>query len=109
MGGWDIRRAGASMVGFRDATGAGLDIRVAAIPAVTVVIGFGDSDLTMDSAAGRQVVNGFVAGFTQGTMRIRSEKAECVEVRLAPSRAYSMLGVAPTELGGAVVGLEDVF
>ena len=97
------------MVGFRDGTGAGLDIRVAAIPAVTVVIGFGDSDLTVDSVAGSQVVDGFVAGFTQGTMRIRSEKAECVEVRLAPSQAYPLLGISPADLGGAVVGVEDVF
>jgi hypothetical protein len=42
------------MVGFRDGIGAGLDIRVAAIPAVTVVIGLGDGDLTVDYARRRR-------------------------------------------------------
>lgn len=100
---------GAAVIGFRDRGGAGLDIRVTALPAVTVLIGFGENDLIVDSDAGRWTLDGFVAGLPGGTMRIRGERVECVEVRLSPVRAYSLLGVAPTDLGPAVVGLEDLW
>jgi AraC-like DNA-binding protein len=114
--GWDIARpagvapvGGASVIGFRDCGAAGLDMRVVAIPAVTVVIEFGGNELIVDSNAGRQALTGFVTGFPRGTVRIRSERVECVEVRLSPVRAYSLLGVAPTDLGCTVVGLEDIW
>jgi hypothetical protein len=99
---------GAAMIGFRDCGAAGLDIRVG-IPAVTVVIEFGENDLIVDNAGGRHALTGFVSGFLSGTMRVRSERVECVEVRLSPARAYASLGVPPTDLGCAVVGLEDLW
>jgi hypothetical protein len=46
---------GASVIGFRDCGAAGLDMRVIAIPAVTVVIEFGGHELIVDSNAGRLV------------------------------------------------------
>jgi hypothetical protein len=114
--GWDFGRpagvapvGGVAMIGFRDGGAAGLDIRVTAMPAVTVVIGFGESELTIDSDAGRQALTGFVSGLPGGTMRIRGERAECIEVRLSPVRAYSLLGVPPTDLGSTVVGLEELW
>ncbi|MDH6244314.1 hypothetical protein M2432_001956 [Mycobacterium sp. OTB74] len=50
--GWEfVRPAGThsrvSMVGFRDRAGHGMDLRVTAIPAVTVVLSFGD-DLVVE-------------------------------------------------------------
>ena len=86
-----------------------MDMRVVAVPAVTVVIGFGENELIVDSATGQQALTGFVSGFLTGTMRIRSERVECIEVRLSPVPAYSLLGVAPTDLGCAVVGLDDLW
>jgi Dienelactone hydrolase family len=81
--GWDIRSpagvapvGGASVIGFRDCRAAGLDIRVVAIPAVTVAIEFGGTGLTVDSAAGRQAFTGFVSAFPRGTMRVRSQRVE---------------------------------
>jgi AraC-like DNA-binding protein len=100
---------GAAMIGFRDCGAAGLDIRVAGIPAVTVVIEFGENDLIVDNAGGRHALTGFASWFLSGTMRVRSERVECVEVRLSPARAYALLGVPPTDLGCAVVGLEDLW
>ena len=97
------------MLGFRDRDGVGLDIRVVAIPAVTVLIEFGENELTVDSAAGRQSLTGFVSGFPNGTMRIRGERVECIEVRLSPVRACSLLGVAPTDLGCAVLDVEHLW
>jgi AraC-like DNA-binding protein len=97
------------MIGFRDCDGAGLDIRVTAMPAVTVVIEFGGNELVIDGNAGRHTLTGFVAGLPGATMRIRSKHVECIEVRLSPVRAYALLGAGPTDLGGAVVCLEDLW
>jgi len=67
------------------------------------------SILIVDGNAGRQALNGFVAGLPGGTMRIRGERVECIEVRLSPVRAYALLDVAPTDLGRAVAGLRDLW
>jgi AraC-like DNA-binding protein len=100
---------GAAMIGFRDCGAAGLDIRVTGMPAVTVVIQFGENDLIVDSNAGRHALTSFVSRYPRGTMRIRSERAECVEVRLSPARAYSLFRVPSADLGCAVVDLEDLW
>ncbi|RDI66378.1 helix-turn-helix domain-containing protein [Nocardia pseudobrasiliensis] len=116
MGEWDFAgpadagpMSGVAMLGFRDRGGAGLDLRVAGAPVVTVLIGFGNDALTVDNADGRQTLTGFVAGLPIKATRIRGERAECVEVRLSPLRARALLGVAPTDLGSAVLGLEDLW
>ncbi len=100
---------GAAMIGYRDAAGTGLDLRVAGTAAVTVVIGFGDHELLVDDAHGRRSLDGFVAGLPIEPMHIRSQKAQCIEVRLSPIQAYSLLGIAPTDLGRGAVALEDLW
>lgn len=113
--GWDFAgpaaaaALGAAIIGYRDVGGAGLDLRVAGTNAITVVIGFGDHEVIVDDALGRRALDGFVVGLPIEAMRIRSERAECVEVRLSPMRAYSLLGVSPTDLGRGVVDLEDLW
>jgi AraC-like DNA-binding protein len=114
--GWDIARpagaaplGGAAVIGFRDQGDAGFDIPVVAIPAVTMVIEFGGNELTVERNAGQQALSGFVTAFPRGTMRIRSERVACIEVRLSPLRAYSLLGIAPADLGCEVVSLDDVW
>ncbi|TQM29808.1 helix-turn-helix protein [Nocardia bhagyanarayanae] len=99
----------AAIIGYRDASGAGLDLRVAGAAAITVVIELGDRGLIVDDAAGQRTLGGFVVGLPLEAMRIRSERAECVEVRLSPIQAYSLLGVSPTDLGRGVVALEDLW
>ncbi len=95
------------MIGFRHRSGAGLDVRVVGRPAVTLLIGFGSGDLVVDGDAGRQVVGGFVSGITNGAMRVRGDRAECIEVRLSPLTAGALLGPVATGLG--VVGLEEIW
>jgi AraC-like DNA-binding protein len=114
--GWDFVRpadvasvGGVAMIGFRSCSGGGLDIRVAGIPAVTMVVEFGENELTVDSDAGQQSLAGFVSGFLQGTMRVHSKRVECIEVRLSPILTHSLLGVAPTDLSCPVVALEDLW
>ncbi|MGV9335171.1 helix-turn-helix domain-containing protein [Nocardia sp. NPDC003726] len=110
--GWVFRRpavSGAAMIGYRARGAGGLDLRVTALPAVTVLIEFGGNELVVDSTAGRQAFSGFVSGFPHGTMRVRTERAECVEVRLSPLQAYSLSNIDPAALGSTVVGLEDLW
>ncbi|RDI48240.1 AraC-like DNA-binding protein [Nocardia mexicana] len=95
------------MIGYRD--GGGLDLRVAGVPAVTLVIEFGDSELSVDDADGSRALGGFVVGLPAEAMRIRTERAECIEVRLSPIQAYSLLGVPPAELGRAAVGMDELW
>ncbi|QLY28217.1 AraC family transcriptional regulator [Nocardia huaxiensis] len=113
--GWDfagpraVAPSGAAVIGYRDVRGAGLDLRVAATAAVAVVIEFGGRELIVDDAGGRQALGGFVVGLPMSAMRIRARHAECVEVRLSPIQAYSLLGVAANDLGHGVVPLEQLW
>ncbi|MFD6396556.1 helix-turn-helix domain-containing protein [Nocardia sp. NPDC060249] len=113
--GWDFAgpspaaASGAAIIGYRDVGGAGSDLRVAATTAVAVVIEFGGRGLVVDDACGRQTLGGFVVGLPLAAARIRSRQAECVEVRLSPIRAHSLLGTAATDLGRGVVPLEQLW
>ncbi|MET8799852.1 helix-turn-helix domain-containing protein [Nocardia sp. NPDC004568] len=99
----------AAMIGFRDHSASGLDLRVADIPAVTVLVEFGGDGLTVESAGGRRELTAFVAGCASGAMRINGARPACVEARLSPIQAYSLLGVAPAELEGTVVDLTELW
>ncbi|KUM72338.1 helix-turn-helix transcriptional regulator [Streptomyces curacoi] len=100
---------GVRMAGFRDRLATGLDMRVLPQPVVVVVIGLGDDPLTVESATGCRRVRSLVASLAPGPARIRGEGVECVEVCLSPAAAYALLGVAPRELDGSVIGLEDLW
>ncbi|MGW5519358.1 helix-turn-helix domain-containing protein [Nocardia africana] len=111
--GWEIVRPreaadGLAMLGYRDCADAGMELRVAVIPAVTVAVDFGGGGLVVETTAGSRASGGMVAGFSGGLRGIRAERAACVEVRMSPLRAYSVLGVGPGELGAAV-GLDEVW
>ncbi|MFC9993928.1 helix-turn-helix domain-containing protein [Nocardia sp. NPDC127526] len=100
---------GARIIGYRQVGGAALDLRVAAAAAVTVLIEFGDDGLTIDDAVGRRTVGGLVAGLPLEAMHIRAERAQCIEVRLSPLQAYSLLGIAPADLGRGAVALDELW
>ncbi|MEU7141579.1 AraC family transcriptional regulator [Nocardia sp. NPDC046473] len=99
---------GVAMIGYRDVGGAGLNLRVAGTAAVTVVIEFGGREVIVDDVLGQRALGGFVVGLPVEAMRIRSERAECIEIRLSPIQAYSLLNVSPTDLGRGAVALEDL-
>ncbi|WP_246023312.1 AraC family transcriptional regulator [Nocardia yunnanensis] len=114
-GSWDFASpatpgpGGAALIGYRDTGGGGLELRVAGVAAVTVLIEFGEHGLLIDDAGGRRALGGFVAGLPLDAMRIRGERAACVEVRVSPLRAYSLLGISPRDLGRGAVALEDLW
>lgn len=116
MRGWEVvcpRRAvpldGVVMAGFRDRGAAGLDMRVIPQPTVTVVIELGDDALAVENTSGNRALRSLAAGLSPGEARIRGERVDCVEVRMSPVSAYSLLGVAPIDLDGGVFGLEDLW
>ncbi len=110
--GWDLARstatAGVSMDGFRDRRAVGCAMGIFARPEVTVVIQFGESPLTVDGPD-RSTFDGVVAGLVPGIRQVRAERVECVEVRMSPTAAYRLLGVAPSDLDGAMVGPTDLW
>jgi AraC-like DNA-binding protein len=111
---WDIatpsrpgRLAGVSMAGFRDRVPGVVDLRVVPYPAVTVVVDLG-GDVVVDDGSGRRRRGSVVAGLAPGSVRAWGRDVECLQVRLSPVVAHAVLG-ASTELGGTVVGLDDLW
>ncbi|MEU4083902.1 helix-turn-helix domain-containing protein [Streptomyces aureus] len=103
------RIAGVTMAGFRVGD---LDaLRIVPHPAVTLLLEFGAGSPVVDGAAGRwrgSVVAGSGLG-AAGAVRARGVDLECVQVRLSPVVARSVLGVSPAGLAGSVVPLEDLW
>ena len=113
---WDVARpprpsriAGVSMAGFRGRGAGPVDVRVVPHPAVTLVLEFGNGPLVVDAATGRQQRGNLVAGFMHGAIRVRGENIECLQVRLSPVAAQTVLGASPAELDRTVVALDDLW
>jgi AraC-like DNA-binding protein len=115
---WEVarpaRRArvpGVGMAGFRDRGGGAAGHRVIAHPAVTLALDFGPGALIAADATGRQQRGSLVAGlgFGADALWVRGERFEAVQVRLSPIVAGALLDVAPGDLDGAVVPLDDVW
>ncbi|MFD9633738.1 helix-turn-helix domain-containing protein [Streptomyces violascens] len=103
------RMAGVSMAGFCGRSAGPVDAPVLPHPGVTLVVEFGSGLLVVDDAAGRQQRGSLVAGLASGAVRMRGERIECVEVRLSPLVARTVLGVSPAELDRGLLSLDDVW
>jgi len=115
---WDVARstrpsrvAGVSMAGFCDRGLTSVGHRAIPHPAVTLALEFGAGPLIVDDAAGQRHRGSLVAGpgFASGAVWVRGENFTAVQVRLSPIVARAIVGVALTELDGAVVALDDVW
>src|SRR5262245_32662585 len=112
---WDIatpsrpgRLPGVNMAGFRQRAPYGIELPVVPHPSVTMGIDLGDSPLGVDETSGRQLRGSVVAGLAPAVVRVRGRKVECLQVRLSPTIAYSLLG-AFGEPGGPVIALDDLW
>jgi AraC-like DNA-binding protein len=113
--GWDIARPlragrlpGVRMAGFSDQTTGLAEIRLVPHPAVTVVVDIGGG-LLVDDASGRQQRGSVVAGLAPiGAAGHGLQDFECLQVRLSPRVAHTVLG-ACAELSGTVAGLDDLW
>jgi len=111
---WDIavpsrpgRMAGVRMAGFTNRARDLVDLQVVSYPAVTLFIDLGDGVL-VDHASGQQHRGSLAVGLAPGAVRGRGRDIECLQVRLSPVVAHAVLG-ASSELGGTVVGLDDLW
>lgn len=87
-------------------------LRMVPHPAVTLLLEFGAGSPVLDCAVGQQQRGSIVAGpgfGSGGTVRAWGENVECVQVRLSPVIARAVLDVAPADLDGAVVSLDDLW
>jgi AraC-like DNA-binding protein len=89
-----------------------VDLRVIPHPTVMLALEFGSGSTCVEDADRRRhrgsLVSALGAG-SHGAVRVRGEGFELVQVRLSPVVAAAVLGVAPAELGGAVVTLDDLW
>jgi AraC-like DNA-binding protein len=113
--GWEVARPqrpslmpGVSIAGFRDRGSRPFEVQSVPHPAVTVVFEFGDGPLIIEDAAGRPKRGSLAAGLAPA-VRVRGKDVACVQVRLTPMVAHTVLGVSPAELDRAVVDLDDLW
>jgi AraC-like DNA-binding protein len=104
------RVAGVTMAGFHDLGRTPVGLRLIPHPAVTLALMFGAGSITVVDATGQQQRGSLVAGLGFGSVRVqRVENFECLQVRLSPMIARTVLGVSPADLNGAVVALDDLW
>lgn len=98
------------MAGFRDQGMAPEGHRMIPHPAVTLVLDLGAGPPVVEDVAGRQHRGSLVAGLgLGGAVWVRGQNIACVQMRLSPVVARAILGVAPAELNGYVVTLDDLW
>ncbi|MGW1992529.1 helix-turn-helix domain-containing protein [Embleya sp. NPDC001921] len=100
------------MAGFSVAGPLAGGLRVVPHPAVMLVLEFGAAPSIVDDGAGRRYRGSVVAGpgFGCGGMaRAWGERVACVQVRLSPLLARTVLDVGPADLEGTLVPLADLW
>lgn len=96
------------MAGFRARTTDLVDLSVVPYPAVTVAVNVGEGTFAVDDTSGRRQTGSVVAGLAPSGVRGYGRGIECLQVRLSPVVAHTVLDAA-SELGGTVVSLEDLW
>ncbi len=115
--GWEVvgatrsleRRLDVSLTGFRQTGSDRLEMRPRPLPAVTVGFQLGNDALTFDTVAEQQQMRSAVAGLGHLPTRITGSGVECLELRMSPFTAFTLLGGALPELNGNLVGLVDMW
>lgn len=113
---WDIacpgqpsRVPGVTMAGFGDRGITPPDLRLIPHPAVTLLLVFGGT-IALQDPAGRQHQGSFVMGpgFGEVLRALQVDAFECLQVRLSPMVAHTVLGPAAADLNNSVVPLDDL-
>lgn len=97
------------MAGFRIHGDGPPLLRAIPHPAITVVVVFGDSRFDVRDSTGRNHSGSLALGLADSAATVHLDAIECVQVRLSPVVAHAVLGLAPTELGGNIIGLEELW
>ncbi|MER6812575.1 helix-turn-helix domain-containing protein [Spirillospora sp. NPDC000708] len=102
------RLPGIAMAGFRQRVPAVADIAMVAHPSVTLLVDLSETDGLAYRADDLHGHGSFVAGLVPGGLRTGGRVGACLQIRLGPVAAASVLGAA-ADLTGTVVSLEDVW
>ncbi|WP_433153803.1 helix-turn-helix domain-containing protein [Actinomadura nitritigenes] len=102
------RLPGIAMAGFRQRVPAVADIAMVAHPSVTLLVDLSETDGLAYRAHDRHGHGSLVAGLVPGGLRTGGRVGACLQIRLGPVAAASVLGAA-ADLTGTVVSLEDVW
>ncbi|TDD38577.1 AraC family transcriptional regulator [Saccharopolyspora elongata] len=95
------------MAGFR--IRGPVELRAIPHPAVTVAVEFGDRPFDIHGAPGRLRLDSLAAGLAFRAFQARAEGVACIQIRLCPLTAYSVLGLPLAELRGSVIALDDLW
>lgn len=98
------------MAGFSSRASGVVDVEVVPHPAVMLIFDLGDTPMVLENGSDQeQPWERVVAGLAPTGVRGRGGRSfECLQVRLSPVVAFAVLG-ASSELGGAVVALDDLW
>ncbi|MGW4380104.1 helix-turn-helix domain-containing protein [Kitasatospora sp. NPDC004531] len=105
------RLPGVSMAGFRQRAPQAVGITMVAHPAVTLLVDLSggrardDRGIVYD-AQGRRARGSVVVGLLPGEVRAAGRGVDCLQIRLDPVAAASLLGAGP---GGPVAALESLW
>ncbi|MFC9437688.1 helix-turn-helix domain-containing protein [Nocardia sp. NPDC057030] len=102
---WDVVRPtrptpvrGVRMAGFRSLRTDPIEQQVIPHPSITVILEFGDGALVVEDPAGRQRHGSLAAGLTLRPAGMRGRNIACLELRMSPVVAHTVLGGCPTDL-----------
>ncbi|ADB31420.1 transcriptional regulator, AraC family [Kribbella flavida DSM 17836] len=95
------------MAGFR--IRGPVEVRAIPHPAVTVGLEFGDRPFDIQGAAGRLRTESLAAGLAFSAFGVRVESVACVQIRLSPPTAHTLLGLPLEQLGSSVIALDDLW
>src|ERR1700760_655705 len=96
---------GITMAGFRQRTTAAAEIAMVAHPSVTLMVDLSDGPGVAYRMGDRRERGSVVIGLLPGDLRATSDRVECLQIRLEPVIAASLLGVP----AGALVSFADVW
>lgn len=99
---------GVIMSGFTDRSTAPLDLDVVPYPSVTIAIDLCDDLIVVDETADRDQSGTAVFGLGPRSVRAKGRSVRCMQVRMSPVMAHSVLGTA-SDLDGELVGLDDLW
>jgi AraC-like DNA-binding protein len=102
---------GVAMAGFDHRPSVGpVDLRPLPLPAVTLVLDIGEHPVVVDDVAvGARRRGSLVVPLAPGPIRAHGSGFHCMQVRLSPLLAQSVLGAPAAALDGAVVELADLW
>lgn len=102
------RLPGITMAGFRQRVPAIVDMAMVAHPCVTLLFDLSDGDGLVYDAHGRRGRGSVVVGLVPGEVRAGGRVGTCLQIRLEPVAAATLLG-GSAELSGHLVALEEIW